>query len=196
MARCGPAEHELLLRFYPWLRTHVARESRRLNLSVTDSEDAGQEAVFLLRTAIAAFDPRRSPLNRLGFVPFLRLVVNRWLCKFARCCQRAARNRIPLFQADYCPPGLFLSALNARSMGSLVDERSDPQRIAQQRELAALLRREIGRLDPLTQALGNGLLRGESLRDLAKDLEMSYAQVKRLRRNMLLRLRRSFGVAP
>jgi DNA-directed RNA polymerase specialized sigma24 family protein len=192
-ARCRPAEHEALLRYYPWLRTHVARQSRRLNLSVTDAEDAGQEAVFLLRTAIAAFDPRRSSLSCLGFVPFLRLVVNRWLSKFARCCRRAASKRVPLLQPDNCPAGVCPSA---RSPILLADERSDPQRIAQQRELAALLRREIGRLDPLTRALGNGLLRGESLRDLARTLEISYPRAKRLRRTMLLRLRRSFRAAP
>jgi RNA polymerase sigma factor (sigma-70 family) len=180
------ATSTLLERYHGKLRVLIWYHTRKQPLNQCDREDAQQNAVFWLMEAVARYEPRHSATApNCRFATFLKVVVRSRLRNFLKHLWRDQSHYESL--ARVLPDSLVTGQLLAKGAAT------DPARLAEAKEFRATLQRVVAELDPHSRQLFKELAAGASLREAARNLGISYAQIKRWRRKLSTELRRQLA---
>ena len=172
----GAARDELILRYEGQRERLVSWLSRNTSFSATDVEDARQNSVFWTVEAIKKYDTEQvAKLQGCSFFTFLNRVL---VCRFkdyAKHLRRRERHidRTQGFAADegFMPP--------------VMRENYDPALLAESHESISRLHAAIAQLDSESCRMWELLSQGESLREIASELGISYDAAKRRRRKLI-----------
>jgi RNA polymerase sigma factor (sigma-70 family) len=189
---CGfrPAANELLLRYHQLMGRLIAYQARQTPLTEADVEDAKQNAVFALFEAIAGYHTLEMVKpGGCRFRSFARRVTTRRFWNFVKQIRRL-RKRYHCSARASGDPAAELNQDGSQNYVSHLRnlQLSDPGDAAARRELLGRLRQVLERLGAKMQVLWQELAAGNKLRQIARQLGISYDAVKRQRRKLLAQL--------
>ena len=186
---CSTARQELLMRFYEWSNRLIAQLGRRRGLALADVEDAQQDAVFGILKAIQRFDARRvGQGNRAGFRAFLHRILSDRFKDFVKQLWRSkTHDGHPIRPSDKLDRGVPACGLDDWADP---ERDSDPEAMAESNEVHVLFWEAVKHLDGVEYSLVSALLSGSRLRQISRELGISYDAAKRLRRRLRKRLGR------
>lgn len=186
----APARDEILLRYSPQTERLIQWLARSTEFGGADVEDARQNAVFWTVEAITKFDTDQiGRPRRCSFYSFLYRVLVARFKDFSKKVRRLERRRLKTDGDD-----------NDGGLGHLFRDPSDPALIAETEEAVRQLQLAVGELDDEARQIWQRLCEGNSMREIAEELGLSYDAVKRRRRKLIgalkTHLRRPSGDAP
>jgi RNA polymerase sigma factor (sigma-70 family) len=171
------AAGSLLPRHFQWVRRIIAKEARIIGLARADTEDAQQEGMFAFWHAVAKFDARGRPAHS-SFRTFLWVVV---IARFRNYVRRLRRWE-GHYDRTVRPENLEGASRNEQLWA---EERENPVAQLTGQEFQGRLDQAINNLKPQARMMWDQLAKGQALRAVAAELQMSYDQGKRLRQRVL-----------
>jgi RNA polymerase sigma factor (sigma-70 family) len=186
---CGflAAAHALLARHHSWVNGLIARKGRQTRLGAADVEDARQEAVFWMLQGIARYDTLELARPQgCRFRTFLFTLVGRRFIDFARQVWR--RQRRVDRQARLAGPEGQRGTLGMTGRNRARLNQDNPAAALVCQESRQRLQSALNHLGEAACRLWDALASGMSLRDIAREQGLSYAQAKRRRRRLLANL--------
>jgi RNA polymerase sigma factor (sigma-70 family) len=176
----SPARDEILLRYSPQTERLIQWLARSTQFGSTDIEDARQNAVFWTVEAISKFDTLQADrARRCSFYSFLYRVLVARFKDFSKQVRRLERRR--RLASD--GPG------EEDSSSHLFRDPTDPAMIAETQEAIQRLQAAVAELDEESQQIWQRLCEGNSLRETAAQLGLSYDAAKRRRRKLIATLK-------
>lgn len=187
----SPARDEILVRYSPQTERLIQWLARSTAVGATDVEDARQNAVFWTVEAINKFDSEQTGrLRRCSFYSFLYRVLVARFKDFTKKVNRLERRRRLASDAP----------VEDGSLSHLAYDPSNPASIAEAEEAVRKLQGAVAQLDDEARQIWRQLCDGNSLREIAADLGISYDAAKRRRRKLIatlkLHLREDDGSSP
>lgn len=187
----GPARDEILLRYSTQTERLIQWLARTTEFGNADVEDARQNAVFWTVEAINKFDTDQSDRERrCSFYSFLYRVLVARFKDFNKQVRRLDRRQV-------------LTSTDGDSedpLGRLFRDPTNPALIAETTEAVHRLQLAVADLDEEGREIWRQLCDGNSLREIAAALGISYDAAKRRRRKLIgtlkLRLRGGSPAAP
>lgn len=178
----APARDEILLRYSPQTERLIQWLSRSTEFHGADVEDARQNAVFWTVEAITKFDQEQTGrTRRCSFYSFLYRVLVARFKDFSKHVRRLERRR--LLTTDGA------AADDADLAARLFRDPTDPAVLAETDEAVRRLHEAVGKLDAEGREIWRLLCEGNSLREIAATLEISYDSAKRRRRKLIATLK-------
>jgi RNA polymerase sigma factor (sigma-70 family) len=176
----APARDELIVRYGNQTRRLIDWMAYRYRLSNADAEDARQNAVFWFVEAITKYDTNQIGKRQgCSFRSFIHRVVMARFKDFAKHLRRVE-----------CHYDRNTRCGNDDSSAVDIDRRgSDPATLAEAHESASRLQATLSSLDSPSGRLWQLLADGNSLRQIAADLGVSYDAAKRRRRKLIAELK-------
>jgi RNA polymerase sigma factor (sigma-70 family) len=176
---CGyvPARDELISRCSVLKDRFIHWRAARSGLQEADRMDAQQDGVLWILEAIREYNTGQQLMPQgCRFRTFLyRVLLSRFIDVLRGLRRRQARLRLGGYAS--CSPS----------------SPPAPQRGTERDEMMARLHQELERLGGLARDLGDLLLVGMRLREIAAALDLSYDTAKRLRRKVIAHLRARLG---
>jgi RNA polymerase sigma factor (sigma-70 family) len=193
---CGyrPAVDELVVRYEEWKNRWITFQARSIRLSAADLEDAQQNAVFSVLEAISTYKTQQ--MNRPGgcrFRSFLKIVLTGRFRDFVKHLKRVECHFDRSAQASHDPDCKDGLPNKKRMPQAWIEKRSDPADAAVWQEALARLNTVLENLDENVLRLWKALAAGTHLRQIARDLGVSYDSAKRRRRRLLAELASQLG---
>ena len=175
----APARDEILIRYNPQTERLIHWFARSTEFGSTDIEDARQNAIFWTIEAINKFDTDQSTLQkRCSFYSFMYRVLSARFKDFSKHLRRRGRRQFTLDTPESeLPPTDLTRAPN------------DPALLAETEEATRQLRAAVASLDEEAAQIWGKLCEGNSLREIAEDLGISYDAAKRRRRKLIASLK-------
>jgi RNA polymerase sigma factor (sigma-70 family) len=162
----------------------IARKARHARLGAADVEDARQEAVFWMLQGIASYDTLELVRPQgCRFRTFLFTLVGRRFIDFARRIWRR-QGRVDRQARSKAQRGTI--EMTGRDWARLNQDNPAAALVCQENRLR--LQSALNHLGEAARRLWDGLASGMSLRDIAHEQGLSYAQAKRRRRQLLANL--------
>ena len=172
----GAARNELILRYEGQRERLVSWLSRTTSFSPTDVEDARQNSVFWTVEAIKKYDTDQIAKNEgCSFFTFLNRVL---VCRFKDYAKHLRRRE------QYIDRSSGYAADEGIPPAALCDD-DDPAFLAESQESISRLHAAIAQLDSESCRMWELLSEGNSLREIAEELVISYDAAKRRRRKLI-----------
>ena len=178
----APARDEILLRYSPQTERLIQWLARSTEFRGTDVEDARQNAVFWTVEAITKFDQEQTGrARRCSFYSFLYRVLVARFKDFSKHVRRVERRRVLTSDGS----GSGDEDFSAR----IFRDPTDPAVLAETEEAVRRLQEAVGGLDAEGREIWRLLCEGNSLREIASTLDISYDGAKRRRRKLIATLK-------
>jgi RNA polymerase sigma factor (sigma-70 family) len=180
----------LVARYHDCLCRLIARLARRAHLPPDQLPDAQQDAVVAMIDAISAYDPIQDVRSRpCSFKSFLWAVLRARFYNFVRGFRRGERHLDRCCQADDTQPsGSAPLPLSARRGAVAKRLHGKDWSVDDRAEFRACLERAQRQLGARARWLWEQAEAGQSLKEVARHLGISYDRAKRWRQRIRARL--------